>query len=208
MSTIGYGDVIPVTDIERGYVIMAAVSGGALYAYLVGAICGVLARMDENNQMFYQEIDQLNRFMRHRGLPQALRVKLRDYLHFRWAEQRTNGSSYAEVMQNMSNNLSVQVYAHIHVPVMQQLYVFHGVSSAFLATLCSQFQVELFSPEDIITKCAPARHCSNPSCSRQPQKFDYRGGVQAQHDTGPHACPRARHCYASGTHSAPADSDR
>lgn len=43
MSTIGYGDVVPVTDIERIYVIFAAACGASLYAYLVGSFCGARA---------------------------------------------------------------------------------------------------------------------------------------------------------------------
>lgn len=156
MATIGYGDVVPVTDFERGFVILAAVSGGALYAYLVGAICGILARMDEENQMFYREMDQLNRFMRHRALPQRLRVKLRDYLHFRWGESRAQGANYASIMEHMSSHLSIQVYSHIHVPVLQQLHVFKFASAEFLAALCAKFETKIFGPEDMIIKCAPA----------------------------------------------------
>ena len=114
MSTIGFGDILPVTDAERVYVIVAAIVGAALYAYLVAAVCGIISRMDEEVQFFYHEMDQLNRFMRMRELPQALRVKLRDYLHFRWDQQQMQGAS-TDIVDGLSSTLVVQARVCLHV---------------------------------------------------------------------------------------------
>ena len=45
MSTIGYGDVQPQTTLERSYVIGCMVVGASVYAYMVGAVCGIVASM-------------------------------------------------------------------------------------------------------------------------------------------------------------------
>lgn len=114
---------------------------------------GVIARMDEDSQAFTREIDLLNRFLRARDIPQPLRVKLRDYVHFRWNEKRARGAEVADVLQSMSSDLAAQVYTVTHVPILQQLHCFTSTSVEFLATLCSKFEVHLFSPEDMIIKC-------------------------------------------------------
>jgi hypothetical protein len=147
MATIGYGAVFPVTDFERGYVILAAVSGGAFYAFLVDAICGILARKDEENQIFDREMDQLNCFMPRRALPQPLGVKLCDCLHFLWGESRARGANHTSVMENIteawSSNLSIQVYNHIHVPTLQQLVMMKGrnCADAVCFSLCRMYAV-------------------------------------------------------------------
>ena len=45
MSTIGYGDVQAQTTLERSYVIGCMVVGASVYAYMVGAVCGIVASM-------------------------------------------------------------------------------------------------------------------------------------------------------------------
>lgn len=114
---------------------------------------GVIARMDEDSQAFTREIDSLNKFLKARNIPQPLRVKLREYVHFRWSEKRARGAEVADVLQSMSSDLAAQVYTVTHVPILQQLHCFTSTSVEFLAALCSKFQVNLFSPEDMIIKC-------------------------------------------------------
>ena len=69
LSTLGYGDIIPTTDLERVFVTCSALIGASIYAYMVGAVCGIVASMNESNTKFYQQVDMLNQFMvrpRHR----------------------------------------------------------------------------------------------------------------------------------------------
>ena len=42
VSTIGYGDVSMSTDYERLYASMCMLVGAAVYAYMVGAITGIV----------------------------------------------------------------------------------------------------------------------------------------------------------------------
>jgi Ion channel len=169
MATIGYGDVVPATHIERIYVILAAVVGGGLYAYLVGAVCGIIARMDEANQAFIMEMDLLNRFLRAWNIPQALRVKLRDYVQFRWREKRVRGSNASDVMHSMSADLAAQVYTISHVPLLQQLYCFKHSSTTFLAALCGRLEAHMFSPEDMIVRYELLNSCFwRTSCGNNP----------------------------------------
>lgn len=71
LSKLGYGDIVPVTTLERAFTIVAAIVGASLYAYLVGAVCGILMHMGKATQAFYQEMDLLNAFMRDKHIPQV-----------------------------------------------------------------------------------------------------------------------------------------
>merc|ERR1711939_406245 len=44
MTTVGYGDIIPTSDSERFFSIIAMIVGGAFYGYLVGSITDVVIR--------------------------------------------------------------------------------------------------------------------------------------------------------------------
>lgn len=60
MSTIGYGDVVPKTQYERVYEIFGMVLGASVYAYMVGAICSIVASMNAASAAFNQQMDRYN----------------------------------------------------------------------------------------------------------------------------------------------------
>lgn len=53
----GYGDVAPQTTLERAYVIGGIFIGASLYAYMVGAVCGIVANMDPDESEFFGTMD-------------------------------------------------------------------------------------------------------------------------------------------------------
>lgn len=58
MSTIGYGDVSPKTRYERIYEIFGMILGASVYAYMVGAICSIVASMNAVSAEFNQQMDR------------------------------------------------------------------------------------------------------------------------------------------------------
>lgn len=58
MSTIGYGDVVPKTQYERVYEIFGMMLGASVYAYMVGAICSIVASMNAASAAFNQQMDR------------------------------------------------------------------------------------------------------------------------------------------------------
>ena len=63
LSTIGYGDVVPVTDWERTFVIFGGLVGASTYAYMVGAVSGIIAGLKVSETKHFQQMDALSHFM-------------------------------------------------------------------------------------------------------------------------------------------------
>ena len=45
-ATTGYGDIIPVTTVERWFVIFAMMLGAGIWTYIVANITNIVARLD------------------------------------------------------------------------------------------------------------------------------------------------------------------
>lgn len=65
------------------------------------------------------------------------------------------------VMDTMSPNLAIQVYSHIHVPVLLQLRILRDCDPDFLSALCTRLVVNLCSEDELIIKCAPNLFCGD-----------------------------------------------
>ena len=82
VTTIGYGDVTGVTNAELFLNLICMLLGSAVYAYIVGSICGIIALMDQATSQFHQNMDELNLYMAENNLPQEMRVRLREYFQY------------------------------------------------------------------------------------------------------------------------------
>lgn len=82
ISTIGYGDIVPVTTGERVYVIIAMLVGAFEYGYIVGAVSNIIATRNEKLNRFQGLMRDLNGFLVDHRFPQALRVRLREYFRY------------------------------------------------------------------------------------------------------------------------------
>ena len=56
--------------------------GGAVYAYIVGAITGIVSTMDEATAKFQVTMDTLNAYCRENKIPPLLKRRLLDYFYY------------------------------------------------------------------------------------------------------------------------------
>ena len=112
MTTIGYGDVLPVTDGEMICATACMMMGTSIYAYIFGNICSILDGMTLRSQMFYNSMDQLNTFMRDRSLSDGLRKRLREFYRYKF-DHRTL-EEWHSLVSDMSPVLQGEVAAQIN----------------------------------------------------------------------------------------------
>merc|ERR1719327_1649712 len=54
MTTVGYGDIVPITDSERAFTIFAMIVGGGFYGYVVAQATRVVADFDAQRRRYYR----------------------------------------------------------------------------------------------------------------------------------------------------------
>lgn len=97
---------------------MCLFAGGSIYAYVVGAICSIVTNMDVASTVYYQALDDLNRYMHELRLPTDLQIRLREY--FQHCQQLHRNKHYQGLLLQMSPTLRGEVAMHSHG------YVHHG----------------------------------------------------------------------------------
>merc|ERR1719174_1999708 len=69
LTTVGYGDIVPLTTVERAYTTCAMVVGGGFYGYVVGAITSVVSNSDLNSSAYYERMDKIHAWLNHHKIP-------------------------------------------------------------------------------------------------------------------------------------------
>ena len=77
MTTVGYGDVLPTTVGEKGFVCVCMVLGGAYFGYMIALMVEVVAKQDANKALFNERVDGARSWTEARNLPRDLQLRVR-----------------------------------------------------------------------------------------------------------------------------------
>ena len=113
--------------------------GSLVWAVILGGVTAVRTTLEQHNNMFSQEIDQLNEVMRKRQIPKRLRFELRQY----WHEQDTMRkiSMYYDVVNKLSPMLRKEVCNFVHDDFVYCLPFLKGVDCIVDLTMGFSFAV-------------------------------------------------------------------
>mmetsp|Transcript_15603 Transcript_15603/g.51245 ORF Transcript_15603/g.51245 Transcript_15603/m.51245 type:complete len:797 (-) Transcript_15603:107-2497(-) len=157
MSTIGYGDVVPQTTIERLVMCLFQLMGASLFAYVVGAVCGIISGMGEKTQAFYETMDELNRFMEEHNMPLSLRAELRSYI--RYKRTQTTMDTYQNLLGLLTPRLRSEVAFVTFSGVVRKLRCFQKAPVAFMERVCVTLRQNTYTPREIIMAEGDACSC-------------------------------------------------
>lgn len=148
LTSIGYGDITPQNG--REYVLSSVCMAmmAAMWAVVIGQMCGVLATLLPHDVAFKRTMDDLNWMMRDRHMSKSLRSKLRRYFWEsrslnRLKEQRTIIARMSPMLQGVvAKQLSDQWLSK--VPYLQSL------DQETLVAVARKLTPMLFAPNEAI----------------------------------------------------------
>lgn len=83
MSSVGYGDVLPVTTNERTMTIAVIVIGAFMYAYIIGSFSTIMSTMSYDSFRYDMKIRQVNSYLEFIGARHELITKVQSYYSYK-----------------------------------------------------------------------------------------------------------------------------
>lgn len=151
LSTVGYGDILPTSDIERGYAMLAMIVGGAFYGYIVGCVTSIVSDMDLNSRAFYDRMDLIQSWLDcHEDIPKLLRRRARK--HFKVTLSLKSAIDDSSVVNELSPELRADIaWFIIHVQVRGNA-MFKDISNSALANLVDVLQKTHTNKDEFVVK--------------------------------------------------------
>ena len=124
--------------------------GSSVWAYIIGAGCGIIATLDPQGVEFRQTMDELNYFAQDKKLPQQLTLKLRTF--FQNTKHVIFARQYDDLLLKMSPLLRGEAALRVARQSIGKLPYFspHEVESAFLATAALKMKVAIYSLREYV----------------------------------------------------------
>jgi len=150
MSTIGYGDVTPVTTAERLTATFGMFVGSSIFAYIVGAVTSTVAAMGARQTKFYELMDSINLYMEEVELPQAIRIRIREFFRHRYNTGSLQAAQNMEILELLSPALQEAVATHTHAGWIRDIKYFTKCPDEFVTKIAMKLQNHTFSPHEVI----------------------------------------------------------
>ncbi|EAR82042.3 cyclic nucleotide-binding domain protein (macronuclear) [Tetrahymena thermophila SB210] len=84
MTTIGYGDIVPITNLERIYVSIVSLISCGIFGYSISQIQEIVGEIQRKSETFNKKMQALNKIMNSRQLNKKIMyqvIKYYEYLH-------------------------------------------------------------------------------------------------------------------------------
>lgn len=152
MTGVGYGDIVPQSAEEYLLTTFAIMVTATIWAYVIGAICGIVSHLQPHQVEFRKTLDDLNSSMAEHGMPQDMRVRFRRYFHEALDLKRYSGEQ--SVVAQMSPLLQGEFAMFVNQEWIDKVWYIRGLGEEVLAWIARHMKMNVFSPRERI---APIR---------------------------------------------------
>lgn len=114
MTTVGYGDIVPVTSNEKIFGIIVMLLACCIFAYIMNSIGSIFVTMDQNEKNMRQKMGQANQFLRSNDVPKDLQARVRKYLEYKYDTESTQIDE-KKALEILSSSLRFEVLVAVNL---------------------------------------------------------------------------------------------
>ena len=112
ITTVGYGDVLPITANEKLFAVILALLGGLVFSYTLGNISSLISSATGANRRYEDKLIAVKEYMEYRDMDTNFKRVVLNYLMTCW---RTSGKLHHEIhlLDDMPRDIRVEFLRRI-----------------------------------------------------------------------------------------------
>ncbi|XP_042410102.1 potassium channel AKT1-like [Zingiber officinale] len=150
VATVGYGDLHPVNTWEKFFDFFFMLFSMGLDAYLIGNMTNLVVHGTTRTRKYRDTIQAASSFARRNQIPERLQEQMISHLSLKFRTD-SEGLQQQETMDALPKAIRSSISHFLFFPLVQNVYLFQGVSPDMLFQLVSEMKGEYYPPrEDVI----------------------------------------------------------
>jgi CRP-like cAMP-binding protein len=147
-STVGYGDIAPVNELEQAFSCAAMIMGAGIFTYGITCVVSALNTSNPITLELSRRMDLLNVYMKNTKLPRPLRETMRAYIYrladtyFIFREK--------DLIADLSPGLKAEVTMLTHFAMVKRVPFFRNADERCVRDIVSVLQMGLYVPDELI----------------------------------------------------------
>ncbi|CAM0905483.1 unnamed protein product [Alopecurus aequalis] len=150
LTTVGYGDMHAVNSREMLFTTFYMLFNLGLTAYLIGNMTNLVVHGTSRTRKYRDTIQAATSFAVRHQLPERLQEQMASHLSLKFRTY-SEGLQQQETLEALPKAIRSSISHHLFFGIVQNVYLFQGVSNDLIFQLVSEMTAEYFAPrEDII----------------------------------------------------------
>ena len=151
LSTVGYGDIRPYTDLETCFELVVVVSGACVFAGIIGSCAVVFFHADNSGEVAHKaNMRKLQQYMRYRELPDDLREQILRHFASLWEKER--GVPMREILDQLPIPMRLDIAYCVHKHVLRSIKPLKDCRKMIQQTIALSLQTQRASAGEWIYK--------------------------------------------------------
>lgn len=135
ITTVGYGDITPKTDLEKTIAISLMICGVGFYSFTIGSLSSFLSTVDTRESVLAQKMAAVNEFIKETNVKGEIKQKIRQAIKFSNRKLGAVWSDKNSLFKELPKNLRYEVALSMYGGIANQLPFFKGKDSAFIVAV-------------------------------------------------------------------------
>ncbi len=157
ITTVGYGDISPITDLQKILTMITMFLGVAVYGYVIGNVASLLSNIDKTKVNFFKKMEDLNSYLLYKSVPKRLKQQVQDYYQYIWHNRMVQTEQ--GLISNLPDSLKTDISLHLHKKLIEKVPFFKNTDKGFIGEVILQLEPKIFLPGDYIFKKGDVGNC-------------------------------------------------
>nr|KYP72442.1 Potassium channel AKT1 [Cajanus cajan] len=150
LSSVGYGDLHPVNTKEMVFEILYMLFNLGLTSYIIGNMTNLVVHWTDKTKKYRDTVQSASNFAKRNQLPVRLQEQMFAHLLMKYRTD-LEGLQQQEIIDSLPKAIQSSISHYLFYPLVDKVYLFHGVSNDLLFQLVTEMKAEYFPPkEDVI----------------------------------------------------------
>jgi len=167
ITSIGYGDITPQSNLEYVVVTCLMLVGSGLWAHILGSFCAIISNLERERMAHEQRMDACLVMAQDRLLPTDLRMRLRRF--FQQSRRMHRMSTHSQVTALMSPALRGEVALHVTLKYLRRISFLRTAEPEFVSQVAKALQLHFFPPREKIVPETTHGHADHASVEERAQ---------------------------------------
>ena len=150
VTSVGYGDICPITYAETILVIFIELVGAAFYATIFSNMAVYVASLDAVHNRYIEKMQSVHEQMTYLKIPKSIAHKVEHYYEYIYLRHKSLLEEDDYFYRGLPAPLEREICMYLHAGTVEAVHLFRGCSEAFIRELVTKLKPQIFIPYEYV----------------------------------------------------------
>ena len=156
LTTVGYGDILPQTNLQMTYAMFVQLIGFGAFGYLIGNVVTLLSKKDPATAQYLENIENLTSALQIRDLNRDLQKRILNY--YNYLRKEKVGYDESSFLEGLPTTLKTEAELELKKNFIVGIPIFKNASADFVSRIAIKLELFIITPGEILMRQGEEGH--------------------------------------------------